>query len=51
MASRTCKGNTQEELRRPLRAALTEPALAGLSRAEVHRLVAAELRTLRKGAR
>jgi GntR family transcriptional regulator len=40
---------TQEELRRPLRLALTEFVLAGVSRREILKLVDEELRGLLKG--
>ncbi|HEY0543776.1 MAG TPA: GntR family transcriptional regulator [Pyrinomonadaceae bacterium] len=51
VSSRTSSEKTDEELRRPLRAALTQLALAGLARAEIMSIVAEELRGLLKGAR
>ena len=42
---------TEEELRKPVRAALTGLVLAGLPRAEIMALVADELRALLKGAK
>jgi GntR family transcriptional regulator len=51
--SRTLKKRAvaTEDLRKPLRAALTELLLAGLPRGEVMRIVADELRALSKGAK
>lgn len=51
VASRTARDKSEEELRRPLRAALTGMVLAGLSRVEIMNLVQGELRALLKGAR
>lgn len=50
VASRTANQRTADELRRPLRAALTSLVLAGLPRAEIMSIVGEELRgLLRKG--
>ena len=51
VSSRTSSEKTDEELRRPLRSALTQLALAGLARAEIMSIVSEELRALLKGAR
>lgn len=51
VASRTSREKTDDELRRPLRAALTQLVLAGLPRAEIMTLVGEELRGLLKGNR
>jgi GntR family transcriptional regulator len=51
IASRTTGEKTDDELRKPLRAALTQMALAGLARAEIMSIVAEELRGLLKGAK
>jgi GntR family transcriptional regulator len=51
VSSRTSSDKTDDELRRPLRAALTQMALAGLARAEIMSIVAEELRGLLKGAK
>jgi GntR family transcriptional regulator len=51
VSSRTSSEKTAEELRRPLRSALTQMALAGLARAEIMSIVSEELRTLLKGAK
>jgi GntR family transcriptional regulator len=50
VASRTARDKSEEELRRPLRAALTGMVLAGLPRLEIMNLVQSELRVLLKGA-
>ena len=50
-ASRTARDRSEEELRRPLRAALTGMVLAGLPRVEIMNLVQSELRALLKGAK
>lgn len=51
VSSRTSSEKTDEELRRPLRSALTQMALAGLARAEIMSIVSEELRALLKGAK
>jgi len=51
VSSRTASEKTEDELRKPLRAALTQLALAGHARAEIMSIVAEELRALLKGAR
>lgn len=45
------QGRTDDELRKPLRAALTHLVLAGLPRAEIMSIVSDELRGLLKGNR
>jgi GntR family transcriptional regulator len=49
--SSTAQGKTDDELRKPLRAALTQLALSGLVRTEIMTIVAEELRGLLKGTR
>ncbi len=49
VASRTARGRGEEELRKPLRAALTGLVLAGMRRVEILELVQSELRGLLKG--
>lgn len=49
--ARTASEKTDIELRKPLRAALTQMALAGLPRAQIMSIVAEELRGLLKGAK
>jgi GntR family transcriptional regulator len=51
VASRTSVEHTPDELRTPLRTALTQLVLAGLPRAEIMSIVADELRGLLKGAK
>ncbi len=51
VASRTARDKSEEELRKPLRAALTGLVLAGLPRVEIMSLVQSELRALLKGAK
>jgi len=51
VASRTAAGRSDDELRRPLRTALTQLVLAGLPRRKILSLVSAELGALMKGAR
>lgn len=51
VASRTSVERTEDELRKPLRTALTQLVLAGLPRGEIMSIVADELRALLKGAR
>jgi GntR family transcriptional regulator len=51
VASRQTRAIDQEDLRKPLRAALTQMALAGLRRAEILSIVTDELRGLLKGAK
>jgi hypothetical protein len=49
--SRTARDKSEEELRKPLRVALTGLVLAGLPRVEIMNLVQSELRALLKGAK
>jgi GntR family transcriptional regulator len=51
VASRTAGSHTDDELRRPLRNALTQMVLAGLRRADIVRMVDDELRGLNTGAK
>ena len=51
VASRTAQAKSEEELRKPLRAALTGLVLAGLPRMEIMNLVQSDLRALLKGAK
>ena len=52
VASRTpAPERTDDELRKPLRGALTQLVLAGLARAEIMAIVSDELRALLKGNR
>ena len=51
VSSRTARDKSEEELRKPLRAALTGMVLAGLPRVEIMNLVQSELRALLKGAK
>jgi GntR family transcriptional regulator len=51
VASRTARDRSEEELRKPLRAALTGLVLSGLPRVEIMNLVQSELRALLKGAK
>lgn len=51
VASRTALERTEDELRKPLRTALTRLVLAGLPRSEIMGMVAEELRGLLKGTR
>jgi GntR family transcriptional regulator len=51
VASRKAFERTEDELRRPLKSALTQLVLAGLPRAEIMSIVAEELRGLFKGAK
>ena len=51
VASCTALNKSEEELRKPLRAALTGLVLAGLPRVEIMNLVQSELRALLKGAK
>ena len=51
VASRTSRDKSEEELRKPLRSALTGLVLAGLPRVEIMNLVQSELRALLKGAK
>jgi GntR family transcriptional regulator len=51
VASSKALVRTEDELRKPLRTALTQLVLAGLPRAEIMSLVADELRALLKGAK
>lgn len=49
VASRTAQLKTDDELRKPLRAALTQLVLAGMARGEIMSVVGDELRGLLKG--
>jgi GntR family transcriptional regulator len=51
VAARTTSPRTDDELRRPLRTALTQLVLAGLPRGRILSIVSDELRALMKGAR
>src|SRR5215510_289317 len=51
VTSRQTRATDEEELRKPLRAALTQMALAGLRRAEILSIVTDELRGLLKGTK
>src|ERR1041385_8945250 len=51
VASRTTMEHSDDELRRPLRSALTQLVLAGLSRGKILTMVTDELRALAKGAK
>lgn len=51
VSSRTARGRGEEELRRPLRAALTGMVLAGLPRVEIMNIVQSELRGLLRGGK
>jgi GntR family transcriptional regulator len=51
VAPRTVRARSEDELRRPLRAALTGMVLAGLPRVEIMNIVQSELRGLLKGGR
>jgi GntR family transcriptional regulator len=51
VASRTAHDRGEDELRKPLRSALTGLVLAGLRRAEIMAIVGDELRGLVKGAK
>jgi GntR family transcriptional regulator len=51
VASRTTTEQSEEQLRKPLRAALTQLVLSGLSGARIRSMVFDELRLLMKGAK
>ncbi|HYP25530.1 MAG TPA: GntR family transcriptional regulator [Blastocatellia bacterium] len=51
VASMTLADKTEDQLRKPLRTALTQMVLAGMPRKEIMNVVAEELRGLLKGAR
>lgn len=51
VSSRTTAAQTEDELRKPLRSALTQLVLSGMPAARILRMVTAELRFLTKGAR
>jgi GntR family transcriptional regulator len=51
VSSRKTVERTEDELRRPLRTALTQMVLAGMARSEIMSMVAEELRPLLKGTR
>lgn len=50
-SARAFSARTEEELRVPLRTALTQMVLAGMARAEIMSMVASELRALLKGTK
>ena len=51
VTSRTSTMNEDEELRKPLRSALTQMVLAGLPKSEIMSIVADEIRKLVKGGK
>src|SRR5580765_2574751 len=51
VARRTASGRAGNDLRRPLRTALTQLVLAGLGRGQILNLVSDELRSLLKGVK
>lgn len=51
VSSRTTSGQSEQELRKPLRSALTQLLLSGMPTARVMRMVADELRFLTKGVK
>jgi len=51
VSSRTTAESSEEEMRGPLRSALTKLVLSGLPRAQIMRMVIDELRFLTKGAK
>ena len=51
VSSLTTTESTEEEMRKPLRSALTKLVLSGLPRAQIMRMVIDELRFLTKGAK
>jgi GntR family transcriptional regulator len=51
VTSRTSIASTEEKLRKPLRAALTQLVLAGLPRSKILRIVTDELGELNQGAK
>ncbi len=51
VSSRTARDKSDDELRKPLRAALTGLVLAGLPGVEIMKIVQSELRGLLKGAK
>lgn len=51
VAARTASGQSTAEMRKPLRAALTQFSLAGLNRVEIMNIVAEELKELWPGKR
>jgi GntR family transcriptional regulator len=51
VASRTAHDRSEDELRKPLRSALTGLVLAGMRRGEIMEIVGDELRGLLKGAK
>lgn len=51
VTSRTTRDTTRADLRKPLQTALTQLALAGLTRAEILAMVERELKDLMKGGR
>lgn len=51
VSSRTTSGQSEQELRKPLRTALTQLVLSGLPASRIMRMVSDELRFLTKGAK
>ena len=51
VSSRTLAAQTEEDLRKPLRSALTQLVLSGMPVSRIMRMVAGELRFLTKGAK
>lgn len=51
VSSRTTSGQSEQELRKPLRSALTQLLLSGMPTSRVMRMVADELRFLTKGVK
>lgn len=51
VTSRTALERSEDDLRKPLRTALTQLVLAGMARAEIMNIVAEELRGLLKGTK
>lgn len=51
VSSRTTAGQSEDDLRKPLRNALTQMVLSGMSRGRIKQLVIEELRFLMKGAK
>lgn len=51
VSSRTTAGQSEDDLRKPLRNVLTQLVLSGLSRTRIKQLVIEELRFLMKGAK
>lgn len=51
VSSRTTSGQSEQELRKPLRSALTQLLLSGMPRSSIMRMVGDELRFLTKGVK